>query len=229
VSRVDVPEHDVATDQPVLEPDASRPRARGWVHRVSFLVAAPAGLVLIGLAPTTLARIAVAVYVVALITVFWVSSTYHRNAWSVEERARWQRRDHAAIYLLIAGTYTPFCLLALDGPWRTWLLAGVWLGAVVGILVKIHRVDLHVLSGVLYLGLGWVAVVAFPRFVDALTPAALILTVIGGLLYSGGALVLALHRPKLFPRTFGYHEVWHSATAAAAACHFVAVLLIVTR
>ena len=229
MSRVDVPEHDVATDQPVLEPDASRPRARGWVHRVSFLVAAPAGLVLIALAPTTLARIAVAVYVVALITVFWVSSTYHRNAWSVEERARWQRRDHAAIYLLIAGTYTPFCLLALDGPWRAWLLAGVWLGAVVGILVKIHRVDLHVLSGVLYLGLGWVAVVAFPRFVDALTPAALILTVIGGLLYSGGALVLALHRPKLFPRTFGYHEVWHSATAAAAACHFVAVLLIVTR
>ena len=92
-----MPEQDLATDAPVIEPDASRPRARGWVHRVSFLVAAPAGLVLIAVAPTTLARIAVSVYVVALITVFWVSSTYHRNAWSVEERARWQRRDHAAI------------------------------------------------------------------------------------------------------------------------------------
>ena len=197
------------------------------VHRVSFLVAAPAGLVLIAVAPTTLARIAVSVYVVALITVFWVSSTYHRNAWSVEERARWQRRDHAAIYLLIAGTYTPFCLLALDGPWRAWLLAGVWLGAAVGILVKIHRVDLHVLSGALP-GARLGRRPRVPAVRGCPDPAALILTVIGGLLYSGGALVLALHRPKLFPRTFGYHEVWHSATAAAA-CHFVAVLLIVTR
>ena len=226
---VDVSGHDLVADAGLPEPDASRPRARGWVHRVSFVVAVPAGLVLFAVAPTTLARMAVVLYVVALTTVFWVSSTYHRNRWSVEERARWQRRDHAAIYLLIAGTYTPYCLLALDGPWRAWLLAGVWFGAVIGVLVKMYRVDLHVLSGVLYLGLGWVAVVAFPRFVDGLTPAVLILTVAGGLLYSGGALVLTLHRPRLFPRTFGYHEVWHSATAAAAACHFVAVLLIVIR
>jgi hemolysin III len=226
---VDVSGHDLVADAGLSEPDASPPRARGWVHRVSFVVTVPAGIVLVAIAPTMLARVAVAVYVVSLLTVFWVSSTYHRNPWSVAERARWQRRDHAAIYLLIAGTYTPFCLLALDGPWRAWLLAGVWLGAAIGVLVKIHRVDLHVLSGVLYLGLGWVAALAFPRFVHSLTPAALTLTVVGGLLYSGGALVLALHRPKLFPRTFGYHEVWHSATAAAAACHFVAVLLIVTR
>jgi hemolysin III len=184
---------------------------------------------LVAVAPTTGARIAVAVYALALITVFWVSSTYHRHAWPVAERARWQRRDHAAIYLLIAGTYTPYCLLVLEGSWRMAMLAGVWIGAAIGILVKLYRVDLHVLSGVMYLGLGWLAVVAFPQFVDGLSPAALILTITGGLLYSAGALVLAVHRPRLFPRTFGYHEVRHSATSAAATCHYAAVLLIVIR
>jgi hemolysin III len=202
------------------------PRARGWIHRVSFLVAGPAGLVLLVVARTWGARLAVAVYTLTLITVFWVSSTYHRGSWSVEEFARWQRRDHAAIFLLIAGSYTPYCVLALDGVWRPAMLAAIWVGAALGILVKLYRVDLHALSGVMYLGLGWAAVIPFPRFVRALSPAALILTVAGGLLYSLGALALALHRPKLFPRTFGYHEVWHAATVAAAACHYVAVLLI---
>ena len=203
------------------------PRARGWIHRVSFLVAVPAGLVLLVLAPSTTARIAVAIYAASLVTVFWVSSTYHLGVWSPEEFTRWQRRDHAAIFLLIAGSYTPYCVLALDGPWRVWMLAAVWVGAGLGILVKLYRVDLHVLSGFMYLGLGWAAVIAFPRFVDSLGPAPLVLTVVGGLLYSLGALVLAMHRPRLFPRTFGYHEVWHAATAAAAACHYTAVLLMV--
>ncbi len=181
---------------------------------------------LLAIAPTWEARIAVAVYVVSLITVFWVSSTYHRGSWSVEEFARWQRRDHAAIFLLIAGSYTPYCVLLLDGAWRRWLLVAIWVVAAVGVLVKLYRVDLHVLSGVMYLGLGWAGVIVFPRFVRALSPAALVLTITGGLLYSMGALVLALHRPKLFPRTFGYHELWHAATAAAAACHYIAVVLI---
>jgi hemolysin III len=189
-------------------------------------VSAPAGLVLLVIAPTWGARIAVAVYSLTLATVFWVSSTYHRGSWSVEEFAGWQRRDHAAIFLLIAGSYTPYCVLALDGAWRWWSLAAIWFGAVLGILMKLHRVDLHVLSGVMYLGLGWAGVILFPRFMQVLSPVALTLTVVGGLLYSMGALVLALHRPKLFPRTFGYHELWHAATAGAAACHYVAVLLI---
>ena len=194
------------------------PRARGWIHRIAFLVAGPAGIFLVLVAPTWGARVAVAIYALSLITVFWVSSTYHRGSWSAEEFARWQRRDHAAIFLLIAGSYTPYCVLALDGAWRVWMLVAIWVGAGLGILVKLYRVDLHVLSGVMYLGLGWAAVIAFPQFVRALSPAALILTVAGGLLYSLGALALALHRPKLFPRTFGYHEAWHAATAAAAAC-----------
>ena len=194
---------------------------------MSFLVAVPAGLVLLVLAPSAAARVAVAIYAASLVTVFWVSSTYHLGVWSPEEFARWQRRDHAAIFLLIAGSYTPYCVLALEGPWRVWMLVAVWIGAGLGILVKLYRVDLHVLSGFMYLGLGWAAVIVFPRFVRALGPAPVILTVVGGLLYSLGALALATHRPKLFPRTFGYHEVWHAATAAAAACHYTAVLLMV--
>jgi hemolysin III len=194
---------------------------------VSFLVSVPAGLVLLALAPTGGARVAVTVYALTLTAVFWVSSTYHRGSWSPEEFTRWQRRDHAAIFLLIAGSYTPFCVLALEGPWRVWMLAAVWIGAGLGIVVKLYRVDLHVLSGFMYLGLGWVAVIVFPQFVRALGPAPVILTATGGVLYSLGALALATHRPRLFPRTFGYHEVWHAATAAAAACHYVAVLLMV--
>jgi hemolysin III len=189
----------------------------------------PAGAFLIAVAPTVVARIAVTLYAVSLVTVFWVSSTYHRGSWSDSDRARWQRRDHAAIFLLIAGTYTPFCLLALEGPWRIWLLGGVWIGAAVGILVKLYRVDLHVLSGIMYLGLGWVGIFAFPQFLRELGPAAAILTIAGGVLYSAGALVLATHRPKLFPRTFGYHETWHAATSAAATCHYVAVLMMLAR
>jgi hemolysin III len=194
---------------------------------VSFLVSVPAGLVLLVVAPTAAARAAVTVYALTLTTMFWVSSTYHRGSWSPEQFTRWQRRDHAAIFLLIAGSYTPFCALALEGPWRVWLLIVVWIGAGLGIVMKLYRVDLHVLSGVMYLGLGWAAVIVFPQFVRSLGPAPVILTAAGGLLYSLGALALATHRPKLFPRTFGYHELWHAATAAAAASHYVAVLLIV--
>jgi hemolysin III len=214
------------TGLPAVGGDPS-PRARGWIHRVAFLVAMPAGVVLLVLAPSVAARIAVAVYAASLLTVFWVSSTYHLGAWSAQEFSRWQRRDHAAIFLLIAGSYTPYCVLALEGSWQVWMLTAVWIGAGLGILVKLYRVDLHVLSGFMYLGLGWAAVIVFPQFARALGPAPVILTVVGGLLYSLGALVLATHRPRLFPRTFGYHEVWHAATAAAAACHYAAVLLMV--
>lgn len=216
---------DRQTDDPLPSQEVASPRARGWIHRVSFLVAAPACFLLLALASTWSARLAVGVYAFSLVTMFWVSSTYHRGSWSAEEFARWQRRDHAAIFLLIAGSYTPYCAFALEGAWRLWLLIAVWVGAGVGILVKLYRVDLHVLSGFMYVGLGWAAVIVFPQLVRALSPALLTLTVTGGLLYSFGALVLATHRPRLFPRTFGYHEVWHAATAAAAACHYVAILL----
>jgi hemolysin III len=132
--------------------------------------------------------------------------------------------DHATIFVLIAGTYTPFCLLVLHGARAIVVLVIVWIGAAVGIATKIYRVDLHVLSGFLYLGLGWVAVIVFPALARELSTTELALMVAGGLLYSAGALVLALHRPNPWPRTFGYHEVWHAATIGATACLYTAIL-----
>lgn len=196
---------------------------------MSFLVAIPAGVVLVSLAPSVEARIAATIYALTLIAVFGVSSTYHRGSWSSDERATWQRLDHAAIYLLIAGTYTPYCTLALEDAWRLWMLVAVWVGAFLGILLKLFRIDFHVVSGAMYLALGWAAIVAFPQFQRALSPEELMLTVVGGLLYTGGALVLATNRPRLFPETFGYHELWHAATTVAAGCHYVAILLILLR
>jgi hemolysin III len=128
------------------------------------------------------------------------------------------------IFLLIAGTYTPFCLLVLEGTAATVELAIVWAGALAGIAVKLWRVDLHVLSGFMYIGLGWVAVVTFPAIAGRLDLTGTILLVAGGVLYTLGAVTLATHRPDPWPRTFGYHEVWHAMTVAAAGCHYVAIL-----
>ena len=134
--------------------------------------------------------------------------------------------DHATIFVLIAGTYTPLCLLVLHGAAAIVVLAIAWAGAAIGIATKLYRVDLHVLSGFLYLGLGWVAVIVFPALVRDLSTTELLLMVAGGLLYSGGALVLAIHRPNPWPRTFGYHEIWHAATIGAALCLYAAILSI---
>jgi hemolysin III len=203
-----------------------KPRLRGRLHEVAFIVAIPAGLVLLWIAPGPLARAAVAVYWVALLSQFGVSATYHLGNWS--ERAHlWLRRlDHSTIFLLIAGTYTPFCLLALDGTASLVLLAVVWVGAIVGILTKLYRADLNVLSGFLYIGLGWAAIFLLPSLVRTLTPLELGLVISGGALYTVGALVLATKWPNPFPRTFGFHEIWHAATIGAAACLFVSIVML---
>jgi len=153
-----------------------------------------------------------------------VSAAYHLGMWSEVGRERMRTLDHGMIFVRIAGTYTPFCLLVLHGAATIVVLAIVWTGAAIGIATKLYRIDLHVLSGFLYLGLGWVAVIVFPALVRDLTTTELALMVAGGLLYSGGALVLALHRPNPWPRTFGYHEIWHAATIGAAACLYAAIL-----
>jgi hemolysin III len=196
------------------------------LHGVAFVAAVPAGLVLVVLARGPVARVAAIVYWLALLSQFGVSAIYHLGRWG--ERAHtWLRRlDHSTIFLLIAGTYTPFCLLALDGVASRVLLAVVWFGAAAGIATKLYRVDLHVLSGFLYLGLGWVAVFALPALVRALSVPQLVLVITGGVLYSMGALVLVTKWPDPFPRTFGFHEIWHVATIAAAVCLFAAIALL---
>jgi hemolysin III len=205
-------------------PERPRPRLRGRLHEVAFFVSLPAGLLLVLSASGPKAVTAAAIYWLALSSQFGVSAAYHLGMWSEVWRERMRTLDHATIFVLIAGTYTPFCLLALHGVAAIVVLVIVWTGAVVGIATKVYRVDLHVLSGFLYLGLGWVAVIVFPALVRELSTSELVLMIAGGLLYSGGTLVLALHRPNPWPRTFGYHEVWHAATIGAAACLYAAIL-----
>jgi len=208
------------------QPDRPKPRLRGRLHEVAFFVSIPAGFVLVLSATGSKAVVAAAIYWLALSSQFGVSAAYHLGMWSETGRERMRTLDHATIFVLIAGTYTPFCLLVLHGAATIVVLAIVWTGAAIGIATKLYRIDLHVLSGFLYLGLGWVAVIVFPALVRDLTTIELALMVAGGLLYSGGALVLALHRPNPWPRTFGYHEIWHAATIGAAACLYAAILSI---
>jgi hemolysin III len=209
-----------------VAPQASTPMLRGRLHQFAFFASIPAGVVLLVFAPGPLAVVGSLIYWIALLAQFGTSAAYHVGTWGDEARARMKTLDHATIFILIAGTYTAFCSIVLAGTQAVVVLAIVWGGAAIGIATKLYRTDLHVLSGFLYLGLGWVAVVVLPALVRDLSTTQLALTVLGGVLYSAGALALALHRPDPWPRTFGYHEVWHAATIAAAASIYTAILLV---
>ncbi len=192
-----------------------------------FFVTIPAGIVLVALARGASEWVAAGVYVATLIGLFASSAAYHRINWSRTAKLRMRLLDHSMIYLLIAGTYTPFGLLALDGWWRIGLLAGVWVGAVFGIAMKLVGIEkLRRLGGTLYIGLGWIVIVALPKIVSTLSPPALILMILGGLLYTGGAIIFLRRRPDPRPLVFGYHEVWHTFVATASACHYFAILLL---
>jgi len=169
--------------------------------------------------------VALGVYGASLIALYAASALYHLLPLSPAGTARLRRFDHAAIFALIAGTYTPVCLIALDGAWRWGLLALVWSLALAGILVKLTRMDApRWLTVGLYLGLGWVALLAVPVLLAALPAGALLWFLVGGLVYSGGAVVYALKRPDPFPGAFGFHEIWHLFVLAGSACHFWAIL-----
>jgi hemolysin III len=204
-----------------------KPRMRGRLHQSAFIGSIPAGVVLVLLAPDVRARVATLIYALTLTGLFGVSASYHLGDWSEAAYARMRRLDHSMIFVLIAGTYTPYCLLVLEGTLATAVLLAVWTGAGVGVATKLYRVDLHVLSGFMYIGLGWLVVVSMPALLRGLDTAETLLLMAGGLLYSLGALVLATNRPNPWPRTFGYHEVWHAATIAAAVCQYVSILLVV--
>ncbi|MBI4261140.1 MAG: hemolysin III family protein [Actinobacteria bacterium] len=221
--------HDVKDRPDLADPDetAPVPRWRGRLHQVAFFVALPAGVALVLAAPTTAARVGSATYALALAALFGTSALYHRFPWSPRGRRRMRRLDHSMIFVLIAGTYTPFSLLVLHGAWRSVLLALVWGGAALGITLKLVRVDgFRALGGTLYIVLGWLAIVSMPQFVRGLSPAALTLMFAGGVLYTVGAIVLALNRPNPSPRHFGYHEIWHSFTLGATVCHYLAILFV---
>ena len=205
-----------------------KPTWRGVLHQGAFFVAIPAGLTLVVLAHGISARIAGGVYALCLIGMYGTSATYHRLARSERSRRILKRLDHSMIFLLIAGTVTPVALLGLHAPWSTVLLIVVWGGAAAGVALKMFRIDrFRALTSALYIVLGWAAVLMGPQLVHGLNTASLTLVLVGGLLYTTGAIVLLRRRPDPRPATFGYHEVWHSLVVSASACHYAAVLLIV--
>jgi hemolysin III len=201
---------------------------RGRLHEIAFFVSLPAGIALIALADTGKARLAAVIFATGLAGVFGASAAYHRVAWSDPARKRMKRLDHSMIFVLIAGTYTPLCLLALNGVWSVVMLATVWAGAITGIVLKQVNIDgLKRVSGFLYISLGWVSIVSLPQLFHTMSGVAFALVVAGGLLYTLGAIVFAVKRPDPNPAVFGYHEVWHAFTAGASLCHYSAVLLLI--
>jgi hemolysin III len=209
---------------------AVKPLLRGVLHQGAFIVSILVAPLLLASADTSRARIAAVVFACSVSACFGASALYHRVTWDPSVR-RWMRRvDHAGVYLLIAGTYTPVSLLVLHGNWGRVILVVVWAGALAATLLKFMWVDAPKwIAAVVGLALGWVAVVALPQLVHRLQVSALTLLIAGGLLYSAGAIVYARRKPNPLPAVFGYHEIFHALTIAAAACQYVAIAFFVIR
>ena len=208
---------------------AERPRLRGVSHQWAFFFSLAAGFSLVVAAPAGEATVAAAIYAASVAALFGTSALYHRVTWATASARRWMRRlDHSMIFLLIAGTYTPFALLVLDGTLATVILVVVWAGALGGIVLKLVWIDApKVVVAAVYVVLGWVAVVALPDLVDELGVASTVLVVAGGMLYTAGAAVYALRRPDPVPAVFGYHEIFHALVIAAAALQYAVVVFVV--
>lgn len=217
---------------PLLEAAAAdahaeiKPTWRGWLHAATFPVAIAAGIVLIVLAHGTPAKWAAAVFMASSLLLFGNSALYHRINWSPKTKIVLKRIDHANILLLIAGTYTPLAVNALVPEKGTVLLIVVWSGAVLGILFRVFWINApRWLYVALYLALGWAAVMYIVDLVNA-NVAMMVLVIVGGLLYTGGAVVYATKKPNPWPGHFGFHEIFHLCTVLAFLCHWTACLLI---
>ncbi len=201
----------------------AKPLLRGVSHEVAAFVALAGWIALAVLAPSARGLAAANVYGASVFTLFLVSAIYHRRNWPPRARAWMRRLDHSAIFLLIAGTYTPLCLL-LPASSGLPLLAIVWAGAAIGILQSILWVHApRPLVVAVYVALGWAVFPVLPTLRTVLGTPALALLSAGGAAYTIGAVIYAARRPDPFPRVFGYHEVFHALVIAAAACHFAVV------
>jgi hemolysin III len=201
-----------------------RPRFRGVSHQYAFFASLITGLVLILVAPTRRATSAAAIYAASVSGLFGASALYHRITWRPATR-RWMRRlDHSMIFVLIAGTYTPFGLLVLHGALARVVLGVVWGGALAGVVLKLVWIDAPkwLVAGV-YLALGWVGIATVPQLLSRAGIGAVALIFVGGVLYSTGAVIYALRRPDPRPAVFGYHEIFHLLVIAAAAVHYAAI------
>jgi len=209
---------------PSKPPPPVKPKLRGVVHQWSFFVALAAGLALVVLAPAGRATAASAVYALALCGLLGTSALYHRITWRPAVRAWMRRLDHSMIFVLIAGTYTPFAVLLLSGTVQDVVLLGVWAGAAAGILFTLLwvRAPKWLTAGA-YIALGWFSLIALPQIVERTGAGALALLAAGGVAYTAGAVIYARRRPDPRPTVFGYHELFHVLVVFAALAHFVAV------
>lgn len=208
----------------LLAPAPPKPTWRGRLHQIAFIASIPLGLALVAMADTTAAKVAALVYSLGAIGLYGTSAAYHRGNWSERGRAWMQRLDHSMIYVLIAATYTPMCLLALRGGGAVLTLVGVWIGATIGVVLALTGLGQKRGVGfALYLVLGWVAAFSLPSLAGHLGPLKSGLIVAGGLGYTIGAVSLATNWPDPRPATFGYHEIWHAFTLVAGACFAVVV------
>jgi hemolysin III len=202
-----------------------KPRLRGVSHQWAFFVSVATGIALVLAAPPGKPRLAALVYALAVPALFGTSALYHRVTWPSAAARRWMRRlDHSMIFVLIAGTYTPFALLVLHGTLATVILVVVWAGAAGGIVLKLLWLDAPkpVVAGV-YVLLGWVGVATVPGLLGELGVVGTALVAAGGLLYTVGAVIYALRRPNPVPGVFGYHEVFHALVIVAAALQYAVV------
>ena len=206
---------------------AMKPKFRGVSHEWAFFLSLGLGISLLMIADTPKKSLAVGIYAISLCALFGVSALYHRVNWkSVKSRMMMRRLDHSMIFLLIAGTVTPFALLNLTGTWSTAILIAVWSAAIVGIIVELLWISSPKwVSAAMYVAVGWIGAVAFPQIVGTAGVWAGLLIATGGILYTVGAVVYATGRPNPSPTYFGYHEVFHLFVIGAAALHFAAVAM----
>jgi len=208
------------------DPPDTRPALRGFLHQFAFIGSLVTGAVLIPLAAVLGPRagVSVAIYCLAICGLFGISALYHRHRWSPRGWKIMKRLDHSMIFLFIAGTYTPFSLLAVDQPAGYWVLGIVWGGALLGVTLKLTWPTAPRWVGVpLYVALGWVAVFVLTDILHIAGVASLVLLAVGGVLYTVGGVAYAIKKPNPWPGVFGYHEVFHAMTILAAICHYIAV------
>jgi hemolysin III len=212
------------------EVEPEKPKLRGVLHQVAFFIAVVIAPILIVGANAGRARASAAVFAASVVACFGASALYHRVTWKPRARLWLRRIDHAGVYFLIAGTYTPVALLVLQGAWRPVVLTIVWAGAIAATLLKFVWVAAPKwLAAAIGIALGWVAVVVLPQMIEHLHPAAVTLLIVGGLAYTAGAIVYARRRPDPLPAVFGYHELFHALTIVGVSCQYVAIAFFVLR
>jgi hemolysin III len=205
-----------------------KPRFRGRLHGIAFVLSIPAGIALVASGQSAAAYVGAAVFAISLTAVYGTSAAYHLRSWSPRAERIMKHLDHSMIFVLIAGSYTPIALLALRPTWGVAMVSIAWTGAVIGVFLTVTRLDrLHRTGMVLYLVLGWLPIVAARELAHGLTIPELALLVSGGVVYTAGAIMLAANWPRLRPATFGYHEVWHAMVVGGGACHYAVILLLV--